>query len=184
MTTTMRTTILCAACAALLLACGGGQPAPDQKMLDARARIRHLEDSLFESRTFDRRSSQGMVDVYKAYASAYPADTLVPEYLFRAANTLRTMDEPEQSLVLYDRLIRDYPEWRRTVDVLYLKALTLDDDLNRDGEAKSVYELVIGTFPDHPFARDARAMIENLGLSDEEIIAKFKAMNEEAAQAP
>lgn len=184
MTSPMHKTLAAIASAALLLACGGGaEKNADPKMLEARARIRHLEDSLFETRSFDRRSSQGMVDVYKAYAAAYPTDTLVPEYLFRAANTLRGMDEAEQGLVLYDRIIRDYPEWRRTVDALYLKALTLDDDLNRDGEAKVVYEQVIANFPEHPFARDSRAMIQHLGMSDEELIAKFKAMNDTVADA-
>lgn len=169
------------AIASLLFACGGGgEQTTDPKMLEARARIRQQEDSIFESRSFDRRTAQGMVDVYKAYAAAYPADTLTPEYIFRAAGTLKSMDEAEQGLALYDRLIRDYPSWRRTVDVLYMKALTLDDDLDRDGEAKVVYEQVIANFPDHPFARDARAMIENLGLSDEELIAKFRAMNDSA----
>jgi outer membrane protein assembly factor BamD (BamD/ComL family) len=180
----MKRTLLITISASLLLACGGGaEQAPDAKMLEARARIRHMEDSLFESQAFDLRSAQGMVDVYKGYASAYPADSLTPEYLFRAAGSLKSMNQADQSLLLYDRLIRDYPEWRRTVDVLYMKALTLDDELDRDGEAKVVYEQVINTFPDHPFARDARAMIENLGLTDEELIAKFKAMNEQAAEA-
>lgn len=41
---------------------------------------------------------------------------------------------------------------------------------------------MINEYPEHPFARDAKAMIENLGLSDEEIIAKFKALNEGQAE--
>ncbi|MBK9175751.1 MAG: hypothetical protein IPM46_05315 [Flavobacteriales bacterium] len=69
------------------------------------------------------------------------------------------------------------------MDVLYMKALTLDDDLDRDGEAQVVYQQVINNFPEHPFARDAKAMIENLGLSDEELIAKFNRMEEERAAA-
>jgi len=180
----MKKTALIVACSALLLACGGNKTeAPDAKMLEARARIRHMEDSLFESKGFDQRSVQGMVDVYKSYAAAYPADTMTPEYLFRAAGSLKSLHQAEQSLALYDRLIRDHGDWRRTVDVLYMKALTLDDDLDRDGEAKVVYEQVIATFPDHPFARDSRAMIENLGLTDEELIAKFKAMNAGSEEA-
>ena len=63
-----------------------------------------------------------------------------------------------------------------------MKALTLDDDLDQDGEAERIYKQVINEYPDHPFARDARAMIENLGLTNEELIAKFKAMNEGADQ--
>lgn len=168
----------------LLAACGGSaESTVDEKRIEARKRIRTMEDSLFEHRAFDQRSAQGMVDVYKAYAASYPLDSLAPEYLFRAAGMLKSMRQPEQSLAIYDRLMVDYPSWNRLVDVLYMKALTLDDDLDRDGEAQVVYEQVINNFPEHPFARDARAMIENLGLSDEELIAKFKRLEEERAAA-
>ena len=166
---------------ALLAACSDPAGTVDPKLAEARTRIRAMEDSLFEHQAFDRRSAQAMVDVYKAYAVAYPQDSLTPEYLFRAAGTVKSMGDPQQSLLLYDRIAEDYPAWRRLVDVLYMKALTLDDDLDRDGEAKTVYEQVIYQFPEHPFARDAKAMIENLGLTDEELIAKFRAMNGDTA---
>ncbi|MFN3875053.1 MAG: tetratricopeptide repeat protein [Flavobacteriales bacterium] len=176
----MRKTLLIIAGAALAHACGNGQGAGDDaKMLEARARIRAKEDSLFEHRAFDQRTAQGMVDVYKAYAAAYPLDSMAPEYLFRAAGTLKSMGQPQQAIKLYDRITDNDQSWRRRVDVLYMKALTLDDDLDQDGEARRIYQQVINEYPDHPFARDAQAMIENLGLSDEEIIAKFKAMNQE-----
>lgn len=167
----------------VLFACGEAEPAADAKLMEARTRIRAMEDSLFEHKAFDRRSAQAMVDVYKAYVAAYPKDSLAPEYLFRAAGTVKSMGDPDQSLMLYDRIISDHPDWRRNVDVLYMKALTLDDDLDRDGEAKTVYEQVIANYPEHPFARDAKAMIENLGLTDEELIAKFKAMNDSLSAA-
>ena len=168
---------------ALLIACGGGDAAPDAKLTEARTRIRAMEDSLFEHHAFDRRSAQAMVDVYKAYVAAYPQDSLAPEFLFRAAGTVKSMGDPEQSITIYDRIVQDYPSWKRLVDVLYMKALTLDDDLDRDGEAKGIYEQVINNFPGHPFARDSKAMIENLGLTDEELIAKFKAMNPDSSAA-
>ena len=170
--------ILLIALPVMLFSCGEAEPTADAKMIEARTRIRTMEDSLFEHKAFDRRSAQAMVDVYKAYVAAYPQDSLAPEYLFRAAGTVKSMGDPDQSLKLYDRITTDYADWRRNVDVLYMKALTLDDDLDRDGEAKTVYEQVIAKYPDHPFARDAKAMIENLGLTDEELIAKFKAMND------
>lgn len=164
----------------VLFACGGddGPTEVDPKMVEAQKRIRHMEDSLFDNRAFDLRSAQTMVDVYKAYASAYPQDSLAPEYLFRAAGSMKSMQDPEGSLKLYDRIIKDYPSWKRNVDVLYMKALTLDDDLDRLGEARVAYQQVINNFPDHAFARDAKVMIQNLGLTDEELIAKFKAMQD------
>lgn len=168
-----------------LLACGGSDTAStsDAKMLESRTRIRAMEDSIFDHGAFDQRSMQSLVDVYKAYAVAFPNDSLAPEFLFRASTTVKSMHDPEQAIMLCDRVIKTYPEWRRIVDVLYMKALTLDDDLDQKGAAKTAYEQVIQAFPDHQFARDSKVMIENLEYTDEELIERFKQRELEEAAA-
>jgi tetratricopeptide (TPR) repeat protein len=162
---------------ALLFACGGEKK---ESATDVASRIRAMEDSVFESMSFDRRRAQALLDVYKVYASAYPNDTLAPEYLFRAANVAKSMHEGEESIKLYDRLLKDYPSWRRLPDVLYLKAFTIDSELGRKGEAETAYRQVISTYPDHPFAKDAKVMIDNLHYTDEELIQRFQAMQDSA----
>ena len=84
---------------------------------------------------------------------------------------------------VYDRIISNYPGWRRLADTYYLRAFTLDNDLDQKGDAKTAYEEVISRYPDHPFARDAKQMIENLQYTDEQLIEKFKKMNAEAEAA-
>jgi tetratricopeptide (TPR) repeat protein len=167
----------------ILAACGGSGPKSDPKAIEMAGRIRAMEDSLFEHMALDQRGAQALIDVYKAYAANFPLDTLTPEYLFRAATVARNLRDPEQSIFLYDRIIRDYPSWKRIADTHYLRAFTLDSDLGRKGEAETAYREVIFKFPDHPFARDARIMIENLQYTDEELIARFKAMEQDSATA-
>ena len=94
------------------------------------------------------------------------------------------MHDGEQSIALYDRVIKDFPSWRRLPDVLYLKAFTIDSELDRKGEAETAYREVIDRYPDHPFAKDARVMIENLQYTDEELIERFQAMNDSTAVLP
>lgn len=162
--------------AALLFSCGEKK----ETTADAQSRIRAMEDSVFESLTFDKRKAQALVDVYKAYANANPGDTVSAEYLFRAANVAKSMHEGEEGLRLYERIILEYPSWRRLPDVYYLKAFTIDSELGRKGEAYTAYQDVIGRFPDHPFAKDARAMMDNLQYSDEELIQRFQSMQDSA----
>lgn len=170
----------------LMVACAGpAEPeTPESKSAEMVARIQTMEDSLFNSMEFDRRKAQGLVDVYKAYAQAFPLDSLAPEYIFRAAGVSKSMRQPEQSIMLYDRIIKDYPGWKRVADAYYLKAFTIDSELDQKGEAERAYKQVINLFPDHAFARDARIMIENLALTDEELIEKFQRQAaEQEAQA-
>ncbi|MEO8589799.1 MAG: tetratricopeptide repeat protein [Flavobacteriales bacterium] len=171
------------ACVALLAACGGGGKTETENTTEAVKRIRAMEDSVFENLAFDQRSAQALLDVYKAFATAHPVDSMAPEYLFRAAGVAKSVHDPDQCIRLYDRIIADYPSWHRLPDVFYLKAFTLDSELDRKGEARVAYEEVIKRFPDHAFARDAKAMIENLGLTDAELIEKFEKMQGDSAGA-
>lgn len=166
---------------ALLFSCGGektGTPA------DAQERIRVMEDSVFNADTFDKRNALALIDVYRAYANANPYDTLSAEYLFRAANMAKSLHDGELSVKLYDRIAKDFPRWKRLPDVLYLKAFTIDSELGNKGEAETAYRAVVAAYPDHPFAKDAYIMIQNLQYSDEELIRMFQARQDsiDAAQ--
>lgn len=173
MTPTMKYVLLLFA-AVLLFGCGEKKETP----ADVQARIRAMEDSVFESLSFDERRALALIDVYKAYANGNPYDTLSAEYLFRAANVAKSMHNGEGAVALYDRIAKDFPNWRRLPDVMYLKAFTIDSELDRKGEAATAYREVIAKYPDHPFAKDAKAMIENLQYTDEELIQRFQRMQD------
>ncbi|MCB0765052.1 MAG: tetratricopeptide repeat protein [Flavobacteriales bacterium] len=164
----------------ILAACSGPGPKADDKALIMMGRITAMEDSLFNNEVLDDRNAQALLDVYKAYATSFPTDSMAPEYLFRAAGlAAKSMGDAPQGIRLYDRVISNYPDWKRIPDVFYLKAFTIDSELGQKGEAKKAYQQVISMFPDHRFAQDARRMMEYLDLTDEELIRKFQ----EAEQA-
>lgn len=179
-TRTMRSLLLLVL-VATLAACGTTEPkqAGEPKAMEMRNRIRTMEDSLFNSSLFDQRNAQALLDVYKAYATALPLDSMAPEYLFRAAGVARSMKDPQQSVFLYDRILTDYPSWTKLADVYYLKAFVIDADLGHKGDAHEAYTKVIKLYPQHPFAEQARLAIENLKYTDAELIEKFKRMSEE-----
>lgn len=175
----------------MLASCGGEVPkdtasVKDSTQVDVRAaivRIRAQEDSLFNKAVVDRRGALALQDVYLAFAKSWPLDTMAPEYIFRAAGVSRSLKEPQKALDLYERVIKDYPDWRRMPDAWYLRALTIDSDLGNKGEAQTAYEEVIKRFPGHKFAAEAEQMIKNLPYSDAELIERFEKMNAEAAKA-
>ncbi len=174
-----------------LFACGQGGTADTKTIsgadstntVEAVKRIRSMEDSLFAKPVYDRKGAMALRDVYLAFAKTNPLDTMTPEYLFRCAGVYRTLGEPQETMKVYDRIISNYPGWRRLADTYYLRAFTLDNDLDQKGEAKAAYEEVINRYPGHPFAKDAEHMIQNLQYTDEQLIEKFKKMNAEAEAA-
>ncbi|MCB9169354.1 MAG: tetratricopeptide repeat protein [Flavobacteriales bacterium] len=173
----------------LFVACGTGpeststdQEKDGSKAAEMVGRIHTMEDTLFAKNTFDMRGAAALLDVYKSFAQEFPTDTMAPEYLFRGAGVAKALGRPNETLTLYDRIINDYPQWRRIPDTYYLKAFTLDNDLGQKGAAEQAYRDVIARYPDHRFAKDAQAMIDNLGLTDQELIEKFEKMNADSAK--
>lgn len=173
-------------------ACGGGSDkSADTARTDSSlvtpafmaGRIHAMEDSIFANPAFDRRGAIALLDVYQAFAKAYPTDSMAPEYLVRAAGIQRNLKDPQAAINLYDRVIRDYPDWKDVVVCYYQKGLIYQDDMKQLGEAKSAYEEVARRFPDHVFGKEAKIMIENLQYSDEELIERFKKQNDQAGSA-
>lgn len=169
--------------ATLLTACGGDGARNEEKgtkgtleAADMAGRIQTMEDTLFAKDYFDRKGAQALLDVYKAFSRQHPADTLVPHYLFKAAGLSKALGEPQESIRLYDEITKKFSNWYRLPDCYYLKAIIIDSDLKEKGEAEKAYKEVIGRFPEHPFAEQAKVMIENLKYTDEELIERFKAM--------
>ena len=154
----------------LLFACSGDPVSEaDAKKMEGQKRIRAMEDSLFEHHALDLRSAQAMIDVYKAYAAAYPQDSLAPEFIFRAAGIHETMHHTDEALVLYDRVGKDYPQWENRVVLLFKKAVMLHNE-GRLGEARTAYMEVIASYPDHKFAKDARVLVESMGTGQQDWI--------------
>jgi hypothetical protein len=166
------------------MACGGGAtvdtPTEAQEMM---VRIKVMEDSLFERMAFDQRSAQELLDVYKAYATTYQLDSMAPEYLFRAASVSKSMHDPEQSIFLLDRITKDYPSWERLPEVYFLKAFVIDQDLGEKGEAQVAYQFVVNNYKEHRMAEQAKAMIENLYMTDEEWLERARQKELEQAGA-
>ncbi len=168
---------------ALLAACGNDQtPAeattaaltPD---VEAQQRIKVMEDSLSDKAVFDRRRVMELRDVYVAYTQRFPLDSLAPEMLRKAASTTGDLGEHEKAIAMWDRLIKDYPNWSRTPDAYYFRAFEIENGLGQKGEAKTAYEEFIAKYPDNQFADDAAKMIEYMQYTDEELIEMFKKKN-------
>ncbi|MBK9196761.1 MAG: hypothetical protein IPO17_17615 [Flavobacteriales bacterium] len=77
-----------------------------------QARIDSMRLSMEDDTIYNARGAQELLDVYKAYAKAYPLDSLSPEFLFRAAGLSDPLGRPDESVVLYDRVIKSYPHGR------------------------------------------------------------------------
>ena len=105
---------------------------------------------------------------------AFPAG---PENLHLAAETARTIRDPEKAIELFDWLTTQYPQHPRGITALFLKGFVIDNDLKDYTRAGEVYNEFLTRYPTHEFAESAKFMLQNLGKSDEELIQMLEEKN-------
>jgi TolA-binding protein len=142
--------------------------------------IAQREAVLFDTtqKKFNSSEAIALTKAYEAYALDYAQDSLTPELLFKAAELYSALRQSYKALETYKQIYADYPQFEKRPICLFMQAYITDDELNDDNQAKILYEKFIAEFPNHVLAKDAKFSIENLGLTDEELLRKFQQQNQ------
>lgn len=119
-----------------------------------------------------------LITAYQKYASDYPSDTLSPAYLFKMAELQVHAVSPQEAINTLDRIRKDFPDYRKVPECLFLTGFFYENNLNDLDKAKRIYREFLEKYPDHYFAKDARVLIQNLGKSPEELVKEFEARND------
>jgi outer membrane protein assembly factor BamD (BamD/ComL family) len=117
--------------------------------------------------------ADSLIGLYVNYADQYQDDTLSPEYLFRAGDLSIGIGKFTQAQELLGRVQR-YPNYTKLPQVTFLQGFVAENHMGDTATARVHYEKFLDTFPDHPLAKDARAAIEHMGMSPEELIRQFE----------
>lgn len=166
----------------LLSSCGG--EGSDQKKNDENTnatpeevlkRIADIEDDI-EIAKGDAiiTHSHRLANALKSYADKFPKDEKTPEMLFKAANVHISINNFDQTVSLLQRIRKHYAGWEKIPETIFMQGFVYDYHLNKKGKAQGYYEELIEKYPDHVFAKDARASIQNLGKTDEELVREFE----------
>ncbi|MFW5804905.1 MAG: tetratricopeptide repeat protein [Bacteroidales bacterium] len=143
-----------------------------QKQIIKHEKVLHDDDELDVSKAND------MIRLYLMYASQYKHDSLVPEYLFKAAELAMNVDRPYDAVAYLQRIDRNYPGFNKLALVIYLTGFIYDSMLNKDDTAETYYERFLDDWPEHPRAEEVRMLKTYLHMSDKELVEKFEKSNE------
>ena len=114
------------------------------------------------------------VDAVEAFALVAPKNETVPNHLYGAAEVARSLRTFPKAMSLYDWILEDYAESEKAPNVLFIKGFILEQDYNRDEDARKVYEQFLSQYPEHQMAESAKFLLDNLGKSDEEILEEIE----------
>lgn len=177
----------------LLVACGGGTSGGDGNAsttdslskMELTDTIAKLENQLVNqtSLEIDVEKAQYVVGYYKEFADRFPEDEQSPAFLFKAARVLIGLGSYQQAISYFERIKTHFPGYDKRGDAQFFIGFVYDEHLNQMGKAKENYEMFLEKYPDHNMADDAKALIEKLGMSDEEWLQMVQERNANAGDS-
>jgi outer membrane protein assembly factor BamD (BamD/ComL family) len=152
----------------------GCKPSRDKSVSE----IQKFEKSLYSQQTFTFNKPKGdsLLQMYDDFITRFPADSLAPKFLFKAANLAITEGDGNKALSLLDQFIQKYPDNPKTPVCAFFKGYVYENVLKNMDLAKENYLLYIEKYPDDAFVKDAHMAIKNLGKTPEQMIKEFEAM--------
>ncbi len=143
---------------------------------DKKAQVEAMEKQLYQEANgiVNKKDAASMIDLYQDYANTFPQDSLSPQYLFRAADVSLNVFHSDATIRLFNRIMKDYPNFEGTPQLLFLKAFTYDYYMHKTDSAKIYYTAFLQKYPTHPFAQDAQISLQQLGKNPKEIVKDFQ----------
>ena len=118
------------------------------------------------------------VTAFDKIATEYSESKLAPEALSQLAAIYQNKmdksrsekDNLEKAVSIFKRLHDEYPKSQYAPSGLFMAAFITANELNKYDEATSLYKQFLEEYPDNDLAASARAELDNMGKSPEEIL--------------
>ena len=162
----MKKTVLCLLGIALMAACGH-KADRDTLVRDIEELEQGFEYDIVGDTDLDSNAN-AMIALYRQFYTQYPADSLTPVYMQRAADLNISLGDPDAAIAILDSIITLHPDYSDVAGCWFLKGYAYETAENYDS-ARVVYTHFVDTYPDHYLANDTRVTIKYLGLTPEEM---------------
>lgn len=139
------------------------------------AQAKASDEILMRALTLDKTVATKAINDFNAYASVCKNDSLAPVFLVKAGQVAQAIGNFNQAQAMLNKCVNGYTQFKNRGAALFLLAQLYDDPkmLNNEEEAKKIYEQIISEYSKTSYATDARAAIQNLGKTDEQLIQEF-----------
>ncbi|MGB0805754.1 MAG: tetratricopeptide repeat protein [Salibacteraceae bacterium] len=118
-----------------------------------------------------------LVMFYHDYFKLFFTSSLAPEMLFKAGNESVNLQKYQDALSFYSLAEKNYQEYQKRPECIYLQGFIFDTYTNEYGKAKEKYEYLIKRYPKHVLSEQAQLSLDHLGKTDEDLIREFEKKN-------
>ncbi len=153
------------------------QTAPETRTEKTALReIDKLEAKLRKAKNIkdEMPAAQELVKLSETFGKKYPLHKKSPDVLFKGGDVARGIGNYGKAVQLWGQVWRNYPDYGRAPDAVFMQAFTFENNLSDLENAKKYYRRVIEDYPEHPLHEQALTALKNLGKSPEELIREFQ----------
>ncbi|HEX2867950.1 MAG TPA: tetratricopeptide repeat protein [Ignavibacteriales bacterium] len=120
------------------------------------------------------------VDAYETLVKDYPESPRAPKVLFelgklyqgKVVKNVSGKESFNKAVEYYGRIFRDYPKSAEAPSALFMVGFIQANDLRDFNAATASFKQFLSSFPNNEMASSARAELDNMGLSPDEILKK------------
>lgn len=174
---------------AILVACSGGESDSNQEnntkeLTVEQGKVKMLEDiasmeadlttNVDVTKPLKKGKAEDLVRKYRDYANINPRDSITPHYLLKAADLSIGLQKFDHAVGYLDNILKNHPEYEKRIEAMLLKGFVLEYHMNQHAQAVSAYKDLINAYPNHRLAKDAQSSIDNLTLTEDQLIEKLK----------
>lgn len=137
-----------------------------------------IENNLFGEQT-ELNDSIARIFLQKAdqYSKDYKDDIKTAEIIFKQGEVLNGLKSYEYAIRKFQQVFLVYPKSNKAAESVFLCGFIYDTYLQNYEEAGNYYRKFIRMYPNHTFVKDAKASLESLGKTPEELVKEFELKN-------
>lgn len=155
----------------------GAIPIEDYKAMKLE-NIEALEAKVWgENVQADEKSQRQLLIAYSEWGNNFREDERTPEFMFQGGRIAMILNKPRRAIELFLGVHDGFPNYNKRVESAYLVGFIYDDMLGDREMARKYYLKVIELYPESTWAESAKALNDQLYMSDDQIIKMFQEKN-------
>jgi len=164
-----------------IVACNNGNETSENGGDSPAEQIKELEPKLMNDSTYaiNYEVAKQLIPAYLKFREAHPDDPKSPDYLYKAGEINQGMGQGNMAVKYFDEFCKKYPDNKRAAVSLFQQAFVYETLLKNKEMAVKLYKEFIEKYPNHELVPSAKASIDNIDKSPEELIKEFHAKEQE-----
>jgi len=154
--------------------------APKDKKTVLVDSITELEQKCYDDSTnsYNHKMALKTLNKYQEFIKEYPKDSLSAHYLYLGGQLSKSIDLYGEAIHQFEVLLKNFPHYEKAANAKFLIGMIYENDIKDTTKAKQAYQDFMEAYPQDELVDDAQFLLQNLSLTDEQLIQLLESKNQ------